>query len=357
MRYLLLFCFALSSLAILAQDYKPVEVNSSEQRTIYSNVVNQEYTLHILNGSDARKGEKLPVLYLLDSQWDFPLMNSIYGEQYYDGYTPKMLIVGVTWGKSDNPDILRRRDYTPTPENGNGNGGGADKFLEFFETELFPFIEKEYNGDSNNRTIAGCSLGGLFTLYALFHKAELFDNYIAASPAIGWDRNYLFEVEEAYSKNNSGKIKNVFMGHGSEEFNGEKFELFLNKIASRDYNHLNVRAQFLEGVGHSGTKALAYTWGTQHVYKKPVYNLSLKDIKTYVGKYKNDNGNIVELTLNSGSLFFTRGNFSLPLRPATKDFFVYDGMFLNVSVQFDDNGNIKGITQHNYGNDMLYTKL
>ena len=50
-----------------------------------------------------------PVVFLLDAQWDFTLMQSIYGQQYFEGLIPEMVIVGITWGgNTPNYDSLRR---------------------------------------------------------------------------------------------------------------------------------------------------------------------------------------------------------------------------------------------------------
>src|SRR5690606_12970502 len=109
--------------------------------------------------------KKYPVVYLMDSQWDFPLVSAIYGEQYFDGFIPELILVGVTWGKGET---LRARDDTPTSVAGETTTGGADKFLDFMKEELFPFVESNYRADPEHRSLMGCSLGGLFTLYTLF---------------------------------------------------------------------------------------------------------------------------------------------------------------------------------------------
>jgi predicted alpha/beta superfamily hydrolase len=143
-----------------------VSIPGSEVRTITSSVVKgQEYELHIGLPADYNNStKKYPVLYLMDSQWDFPLVSAIYGQQYYDGFIPEMIIVGVTWGGiKPNPDSLRARDYTPTKQT-RRHKAGADQFLSFMKQE-FPFIEN-YRADNTNRSLMGCSLGGLVTLYA-----------------------------------------------------------------------------------------------------------------------------------------------------------------------------------------------
>lgn len=121
----LLYCFIVKA--------EPVTISGTEVNTIHSNIVQQDY--HLLVNLPARytQGKQhYPVLYLLDAQWDFPLVSSIYGEQYYDAFVPGLIINGVTWGgKNPNPDQLRRRDCTPSDVNQDGSSGGADKFLAF----------------------------------------------------------------------------------------------------------------------------------------------------------------------------------------------------------------------------------
>ena len=107
------------------------------------------------------------------------MLNAIYGEQYYDGFLPEAIIVGITWGGvNPNPDILRRRDFTPTKEGNNPVGGDAGKFLSFIKNELIPFIDSKFKTKPRDRTLMGCSLGGLFTIYALFNETGLFNRYI-----------------------------------------------------------------------------------------------------------------------------------------------------------------------------------
>src|SRR6478609_3222730 len=125
-----------------AQELPRVDIPGSQIQKITSQVVaGQEYELDILlPGGYKNSNKKYPVLYLMDSQWDFPLAKSLYGQHYFDGFIPEMIIVGVTWGGTNpNPDSLRARDYTPTKEGRLPQSGGAENFLSFMRKELFPF--------------------------------------------------------------------------------------------------------------------------------------------------------------------------------------------------------------------------
>ena len=65
--------------------YPRVEIPGSEVRKITSSIVSgQEYELQILlPGGYETSNKKYPVIYLMDSQWDFPLLKCLYGEHYW----------------------------------------------------------------------------------------------------------------------------------------------------------------------------------------------------------------------------------------------------------------------------------
>ena len=120
--------------------YPPVTIPGSEVRTIKSTSTGRTYDLYIHKPADfdKNKDKKYPVLYLLDGQWDFKLLDSVVGGLVYDKWMPEIVFVGITYS-GDHPDYdaLRAMDYTPTPGNPKGSGDGP-KFLNFLKTELIP---------------------------------------------------------------------------------------------------------------------------------------------------------------------------------------------------------------------------
>ena len=203
----------------LAVQPPQVSIASTQSVTINSSITNEKYDLYINLPRDYRDTSKtFPVVYLLDAQWDFALMESIYGSQFYDGFVPSMVIVGITWsGANANYDSLRAGDFTPSPTKEVPQGGGAPKFLQFIKRELIPFIESKYRVDKKNRTLIGTSLGGLFTLYTIFNEPGLFDRYILTSPALTWDNGIIYKYEKAFSETGSGPNARIFIGIGEYE--------------------------------------------------------------------------------------------------------------------------------------------
>lgn len=351
MKNTLIALLLISAFTVKAQQYPEVTIPDSQVRTITSSIVEgQEYELQILLPGDYENStKKYPVVYLMDSQWDFPLVKSIYGEEYYDGFIPELIVVGVTWGgENANPDVLRTRDYTPTNDGRERETGGADKFLDFMKTELFPFMESNYRV-SEDRTLMGCSLGGLFTLYALFTHTDMFDGYAAASPAVGWDNGVLHESEKAFAKSNSTKPIRVYMTVGDVERGRSYYEKFAEVMKSSNYNNVRLHSKVLQNTGHSGTKSETYTRGLQYVFEREQLKLSNVILNKYVGTYQFENDNKIEIKNedNELKLYFSPEN-SVLLLANTEDHFYATFQFFNIHFK-EINGVVEGFDLVRYG--------
>ena len=339
--------------------YPRVDIPGSEVRKITSSIVaGQEYELQILlPGGYNNSQKKYPVVYLMDSQWDFPLVKSLYGEHYYDGFIPELIVVGVTWGGvNPNPDSLRARDYTPTKENRVPQSGGADKFLSFMKDELFPFIETNYKADSKNRTLMGCSLGGLITLYALFTHTEMFMGYAAASPAVGWDREVLYKYEKEFAQKKLANPVRVYMTIGDVERSRPVYEKFAAQMKTSNYRSVSLTSKILENTGHSGTKSETFGRGMQYVFEKPKLNLHAGVLNKYAGSYASANGNRIELKNEKGNLalYFSPNN-KYTLYAASATDFYSTSEFFNIHFKTGE-GTIDGFQLDRYGNSQFIKK-
>ncbi len=128
----------------------------------------------------AESGEKYPVLYMMDG--DFNFNSGIIGGIRYAallGEMPEFIIVGIK-----NTD--RSKDIFPeevTYGDGSKDGGRADRYLDFIREELVPHIDKTYR-TGNFRVLYGTSNTGFTAVYALFRNPDLADAYIAASATL-----------------------------------------------------------------------------------------------------------------------------------------------------------------------------
>jgi predicted alpha/beta superfamily hydrolase len=156
-------------------------------------------------------------------------------------------------------------DYTPTPGGPKGSGDGA-KFLNFLKTELIPFMETNYRGDPARRILGGHSLGGLFTLYAMFSDPSLFWGYLAGSPAIPWDNNFTVRQEEEFAKNHKDLPVRLYFAVGGAEPLVTPDVSFMQSLAARNYSGLHWDARVIEAERHSGVKPEFYNRGLRFLF-------------------------------------------------------------------------------------------
>ena len=346
---IILFTFLTSGLT-LAQTGRSsppqVEILGTQLQHLSSAIVGQEYDLYVnLPRGYQDTTRTFPVIFLLDGQWDFPLVQAIFGEQYYDGFVPAAITVGITWGGvNPNYDSLRARDFTPTHLEQAPQSGGGPKFLKFIKDELIPYIESTYRTTKKGRTLIGSSLGGLFTLYALFHETELFDRYVLTSPAAGWDNEILCTYEKEYAAKNVQLPVRVFIGVGGLEVGGAaEFQKFVTQMKSRSYRDLELETKVIDGIGHSGSKAEGYTRGLQAVFARPSLTLGPSVLDQYLGRYQVTPQFNLEITKVSGNLLLLApGNVRIPLLAESDTSFYVKGMYLLVRFKKNEAGKVSG---------------
>jgi predicted alpha/beta superfamily hydrolase/quercetin dioxygenase-like cupin family protein len=330
-----------------------VGIPNTQALELHSALVDRDYVLHVNLPAnyEATGDRRYPVVYLLDGQWDFPLLSSIYGEQYFDGFIPAFIIVGITWGGA-NPDYdkLRARDFTPSSPDGSASWGNAPRFLSFIRRELIPFVDNKYRTLTDARTLIGSSLGGLFTLYALFTGPDLFDHYVLTSPAIQWDNSVLDSYEKEFAEKGSARPVRLFMAVGALEPNAQNFLKYADRLAKAKYPGLQVESRVLENIGHSGSKAEGYTRGLQSVFARAAIRLPAPALTAFAGSYSAGAGaETMTITREKDHLVVGRNNGpGLPLITETGNDFYVKGAFINLHFRRDDQGHVDGVQFEGY---------
>lgn len=177
--------------------------------TLNSNVLDEERNILVYTPMGYnRTKEKYPVIYILDGGANFAFSSAIVNFLSRSQRMPQSIVVGIL-----NTD--RMRDFSPVYEEGSPTSGGADKFLEFMKSELLSYIEKNYRTQPY-KILFGHSLCGMFSVYTLFEKPEIFDAYIAVSPYLQYADQYVIDkVESALSKRKDLE-KHLFITLGNE---------------------------------------------------------------------------------------------------------------------------------------------
>jgi predicted alpha/beta superfamily hydrolase len=246
-----------------------VSIPDSQVRQLESAATGRNYDIYVLLPADyAQNQKRYPVLYLLDGQWDFKLLDSIYGGLLYDGFVPEMIIVGITYsGEDADYGALRAMDYTPVHDPFVSGSGDAPKFFAFLKEQLIPFIESEYQVDASQRVLMGSSYGGTFTLYALFSEPGLFSGYVAASPAVPYGGRFAFEQEAEYASSHKDLPVRLFLSVGGVEELRRPVEEFMHILSERNYTGLEMETRIIEGERHAGNKPEAYNRGLRFIFQ------------------------------------------------------------------------------------------
>jgi predicted alpha/beta superfamily hydrolase len=199
-----------------------------------------------------------PVLYLLDAPDHFHAVTGILDNLGDNGIVPRMVVVAI-------PNTDRTRDLTPSHVDvmfGDSTfartSGGGDKFLEFIEKELIPYVEGKYPV-SGYRTFVGHSFGGLAAVNALYRRPELFHNYVAIDPSMWWDDWLLVNNAEKALENPALKGRSLFVGVANTMEEG--MDIGRVKLdTARSSDHIRSILSFIDKVENQQDTYLKSDW-------------------------------------------------------------------------------------------------
>lgn len=248
-----------------------VEIPTAEQWIMTSSGEQRRYRIMASKPTAPPPPSGYPVIYVLDANSVFGTMVEAVRLQSRrpdtTGVVPALIVgIGYETREPFSPDRYydftpmatteyhKKPDGTPIPEQ-----GGAATFLQFIEEDLKPEIEREFAVDIGKQTIFGHSLGGLFALYVLFNRPEAFQCYIAGSPSIHWNWQYMEEAEERFLSRLAQKspLLEVKVLFGVGEFekrhiagNSDRARKMSDRLSA--YADRGVTAEFreFEGEGH-----------------------------------------------------------------------------------------------------------
>ncbi|MCM3869080.1 MAG: alpha/beta hydrolase-fold protein [Pyrinomonadaceae bacterium] len=233
-----------------------------------SEVLGEERTILVRTPAGYETGnQRYPVLYMTDGDAHIGHTAATIQFLSQNGRMSELIVVGIT-----NTD--RTRDLSPThvkTTNPDGKlqfptSGGSDKFLKFIETELIPDIEKRYRV-APYRILAGHSLGGLFAVHAMLARPELFNSYIAVSPALQWDNQAEVKRAEDFFKTRKELDRTLYFSLGNEPGPIEDaFHQFKQVIAKNQAKGFEWEAQEMADEDHGSVVLRSHYFGLRKVY-------------------------------------------------------------------------------------------
>ena len=207
-------------------------LSGEKERTAY---------VYLPKGYGEKKGVRYPVVYMFDGHNLFTDKEATFGkcwglEEYLDKNKTQTIIAAV---ECNHEGDMRLSEYSPVSFDFHGRHivGRGKKYMDWLVGEFKPFIDKNYSTlpDREHTYIAGSSMGGLMTIYALAKYNKYFCGGAALSPSLWVGDN---ELPAFISNGSYGKNCVLFMDYGEKEFGNhfvqrarfaKAFEVLTNK--------------------------------------------------------------------------------------------------------------------------------
>ncbi len=182
-------------------------------------------TVYVYIPEDAKRDPeaRFPVLYMFDGHNVFFDKDATYGKcwgmkEYMDETETPMIIVAVDCNHS--PNHGRLKEYSPfTFENeqfGRIRGRGATT-MDWFSKTLKPMIDRRYPTipDREATFIAGSSMGGLMSLYAVLKYNDVYSRAACLSPSLWLTPR---KIDKLIRECELSPDTVIYMDYGSREF-------------------------------------------------------------------------------------------------------------------------------------------
>jgi len=200
----------LAAINIVANAQTEESILIGKKVTIFSNILKENRKMWIYNPGQTAinpiTDKSYPVVYVLDGDAHFlSTVGMIQQLSQANGNTilPEMIVVGIE-------NTNRPRDLTPFLVTSDNNAK-VNPFMNFLETELMPYVDKNYN-TAPYKILVGHSLGGLTAIDILANSPKLFNAYIAIDPSMWYDNEKFLNNAIAQIPNKNLQGTRLFIG-------------------------------------------------------------------------------------------------------------------------------------------------
>ncbi|RRS08841.1 alpha/beta hydrolase [Pseudoalteromonas sp. J010] len=262
------YLFSLLGLIVIAAagwkltQYQSYYTSDYVDVVLSSQVLNEDRKVFIRLPKGYDKAHSYPLIIRTDGNFNLARWDEVLSSLAEQGKVEDAILVSIPnqfWTQTRNRDLVppyARQDVAiearPESDNDPAIFGRADRFLRFIETELLPYLEKNYS-INDNRILSGFSAGGSFVLYTMVTKPALFDGYFAFSPAAWYDDSVVVREFAKGLANIQSKPKYIYLSIGGAEndiitgsFHGLLDALEQHAPANVRWGH-----SISEGAGHS----------------------------------------------------------------------------------------------------------
>ena len=238
---------------------------SSTLDGLYSTILDEQRNLivQLPNSYDLNKSRHYPVLYLLDGQRNFQHVVGTLDLLNQSHMADEMIIVAIK-------NTHRTRDFTPTYDksyNRWGVSGGADKFLDFIEQELFPYVNRKYRTNGFD-IISGHSLSGLLAIYSLQTRPSLFQAHFAFSPSLWWHEKTVIKSAKTFYAGKQPLNNYLYTNMGNE--GGDmlaSFQQYKELLKANTRQGFGYHADLTEHESHNTTALVGHNQAFTQLFK------------------------------------------------------------------------------------------
>ena len=184
----------------------------------------EERTVYVYLPKAARRGKRarFPVLYMFDGHNVFFDQDATYGKswgmgEYLDRTRTELIVVAVDCNhRLPNGRISEYSPFTFTDGEFGRIVGRGKRFMDWLTGVLKPLIDERYPTlpDREHTFIAGSSMGGLMSLYAVSAYGQVFSRAAALSPSVWLVKDQMLKL---LKKTDFRPGTVVYMDYGTRE--------------------------------------------------------------------------------------------------------------------------------------------
>lgn len=185
----------------MIENPQPLFMPGASVRVVHSPFDGARYRIFVAVPNQPPPERGYPAVFLLDANATF--MSTVESLRMRarrpasTGITPAV-VIGIGYDTVDVYDADRRKyDFTrAVPDAGSSttsSAGGAHIFTQLIDEIIRPLAAREVPLDPARQTLIGHSLGGCYVLARLVENPVAFESYIAISPSIWSDEQWLLD--------------------------------------------------------------------------------------------------------------------------------------------------------------------
>ena len=166
---------------------------------------------------EAEPERAFPVVYLLDGgpEQDFAHIAGIAQSREMNYSFEPFILVGIQSVNRRHELSPPAADPAPYEEALRATPGGSADYRRFLKEELKPMVEAQFRTDGRD-AIMGESLAALFVVETLLEEPALFDDYIAISPSMWWEKMKYGREAGGYLETMGSGAKRLYLSTANE---------------------------------------------------------------------------------------------------------------------------------------------